>query len=129
MGPSTDNGALCLDHFFASIFACVILLNREWMTTIRMMYEEGDDSQLHTALAHIIIIAAVWAATPLGTVVRVTHLHARQRTAGPPTRGHAGAVQHASKTHHTCVKITNKTIAFNAQHKLELQRSHCFALF
>lgn len=62
------------------------------MTTIRMMYEEGDDSQLHAALAHIIIIAAVWAATPLGAVIRVTDLHARQSTAGPPTRGHAGAV-------------------------------------
>lgn len=62
------------------------------MTTIRMMYEEGDNSQLHTALAHIIVIAAVWAATPLGAVVRVTYLHARQSAAGPPTRGHAGAV-------------------------------------
>lgn len=99
--------------FFASIFACVIVHNRGWMTTIRVMHEEGDDSQLHTALAHIIVIAAVWAATPLGTVVRVTYLHARQRTAGPPTRGHTGAVQHSSKANHTCEKENNTQWQFS----------------
>lgn len=64
---------------------------------------------MHAALAHIVMVTAVWTAAPLGTVVRVTRLRARQTAAETPTRRHTRVVQHASKTHHSFVNAQTHT--------------------
>lgn len=74
------------------------------ITSYWIVYVTRTDNvlQLDTALAYIIIVAAVWTATPLCTVVKVTRLCARQSSAWPAAWWNTGAVQHTSEAHHTC---------------------------
>lgn len=50
------------------------------------------------------MVAAVWTAAPLSTVVWITYLRVWQSTTGTPTRWHTRVVQHASQTHNSCMR-------------------------